>query len=327
MFFQQLTGFAETTPEAVRQKLSLDGETLTSLVNGKTYHCGRLQIASLAALRAEAPLIISFHDRIRAREIVANVQHLHLMPDKAGALFQAASQFNLLEMPHPGVTPEQGIAAYEYDHTQGPACAIACAAGTIYRNYFVPLGDQIGQSAERQVDCLAAIGAALGNDGETLWRMQNGYALASPTGLRTINERLAKMSVAERQALKDRLQVGIQWDTEVTLDAAGHRVSQIYCSALPVAYSSGSSQLWEPFARLVLEATYEATFYTALINYQRTGNPFVYLTLVGGGAFGNELAWITDAVRGALEVFKNTPLKVRVVSYGGKVAGLGFLGD
>ena len=111
------------------------------------------------------------------------------------------------------------------------------------------------------------------------------------------------------------------------MDNAGHRVSQIYCSALPVAYSALAGYLWEPFARLILEATYEATCYAALLNYARTGNPLLYLTLVGGGAFGNALDWITDALRGALELFKDTPLEVRVVSYGQKEAALGFLGD
>jgi hypothetical protein len=52
---------------------------------------------------------------------------------------QAASQFNFLEFPSPGCLPEEGISNYANDHTQGPACAVACAAGTAYRNYLVPL--------------------------------------------------------------------------------------------------------------------------------------------------------------------------------------------
>jgi len=72
-------------------------------------------------------------------------------------------QFNLLEMASPSVTPEQGVGIYEHDHTQGPACAIAAGAGTIYRNYFARVKGQIGQAASNQIDCLADIGAALGN--------------------------------------------------------------------------------------------------------------------------------------------------------------------
>ncbi len=48
-----------------------------------------------------------------------------------GSLFQVASQFNVLEMVSPDVGPEAGVTIYENAHTQGPACAIACPAGTV----------------------------------------------------------------------------------------------------------------------------------------------------------------------------------------------------
>jgi hypothetical protein len=83
------------------------------------------------------------------------------LPEYAGALFQVASQFNLLEMVSPEVTPEQGVTRYQHDKTQGPACAIAAGAATIYRDYFVPVGDAVGQTSERQLDALADLGAAL----------------------------------------------------------------------------------------------------------------------------------------------------------------------
>ena len=41
-----------------------------------------------------------------------------LMRPFAGAVFQAASQFNALEMTGPGVSPRQGIAIYATDPTQ-----------------------------------------------------------------------------------------------------------------------------------------------------------------------------------------------------------------
>ena len=37
--------------------------------------------------------------------------------------------------------------------------------------------------------------------------------------------------------LRQLLRIGIQWNTQVTLNDAKHTVSQAYCSALPVAYS------------------------------------------------------------------------------------------
>jgi NADH dehydrogenase FAD-containing subunit len=108
----------------------------------------------------------------------------------------------------------------------------------------------------------------------------------------------------------------LQWNTEVTISSNGQEVSQAYCSALPVAYSTVKQHYWKDFAILILEATYEATFYAALRNYEETGNNKLFLTLVGGGAFGNEMSWILHAIEKAASKFKNTPLDVSIVCYG-----------
>lgn len=61
----------------------------------------------------------------------------------------------------PRVTPEDGVGRYEDDRTQGPACAVTAGAATIYRNYFAPVGDDVGQTANRQLDGLKSLGIAL----------------------------------------------------------------------------------------------------------------------------------------------------------------------
>ena len=61
----------------------------------------------------------------------------------------------------PKVNPKQGVARYQQDRTQGPACAIAAGAATIYRNYFAPVNGTHGQTATRQLDALADLGEAL----------------------------------------------------------------------------------------------------------------------------------------------------------------------
>lgn len=241
---------------------------------------------------------------------------MHTQPENRHALFQAASQFNLLEMTSQSVTPEMGVGIYEYDRTQGPACAIACGAGTIYRNYFTEVNGGIGQTQNRQIDCLEDIGRLLRNEELALWEMKNGYALMNETAFQHINPILSMKDESERKRLKQALRIGLQWDTEVTLNGGEHIVSQAYCSALPVSYSSIPAYLWEYFARLVLEATYEATLLAALINLEKTGCNKVFLTLVGGGAFGNAMDWIIDSIDLSLKRFKLTPLDVKIVSYG-----------
>ena len=278
--------------------------------------CGRLETPSLEDLRRLALKSSSSRQGVlNVREVVGDVRQLHLEESAAGALFQVASQFNLLEMVSPSATPEMGIGIYENDHTQGPACAIAAGAGTIYRNYFAIVNGQMGQTAENQIDCLADLGSALGNDGDRLWKMRNGYALATESGLAEISQRLEASSGVQLEELRGRLRIGIQWNTQVTLAKCRHLVSQAYCSAVPVAYSRLAPALWEPFARLILEALYEATLCAAVLNAQASGVGTVYLTAVGGGAFGNPSEWILAALERALNLHRKSALDVRIVSF------------
>ena len=315
MWFETLTGFPEESPQQVRENITVDGQALISHVNGKVLAYGQLETPTLAELRER--ILAGGHKsgKISVREVVADVQHLHTNVSNAGALFQVASQFNLLEMASPSVTPERGVGIYEHDRTQGPACAIAAGAGTIYRNYFASVNGQTGQSANNQIDCLADIGTALGNTESRLWEMKNGYALASQSGLVEISQRLQASSESELDRLRQLLRIGIQWNTQVTLNDSRPTVSQAYCPALPVAYSQHASHLWEAFARLILEAAYEATFCTAILNAMIHGNNRLFLTLLGGGAFGNETGWIIRGIQRALNLYKDVDLDVIIVSY------------
>ncbi|MCP9836168.1 hypothetical protein KBY84_01510 [Cyanobium sp. N.Huapi 1H5] len=316
MWFEELTGFSELSPEQVRGKITVEGESLQSHVNGRVLVCGRLETPSLADLRERVQASAYPAGTLRVREVVANVQDLHADESNAKALFQVASQFNLLEMVSPDVTPEHGVGIYEHDHTQGPACAMAAGAGTIYRNYFADVNGQTGQSARHQIDCLADLGIALGNTEGRLWEMRNGYPLASRAGLVEISERLKSADEEQRDGWRRLLRIGIQWRTQVTLMDCAHLVSQAYGSALPVAYSRHASNLWAPFARLILEACYEATICTAILNSVQHGSNRVFLTLLGGGAFGNETDWILKGIERALNLHRHADLDVAFVSYG-----------
>jgi hypothetical protein len=92
-----------------------------------------------------------------------------------------------------------------------------------------------------------------------------------------------------------------------------------------VRYSGQPSHLWAEFARLVLEASYEATLCAAVLNAARTGNKTVFLTLVGGGVFGNEEDWILGAIDRALGLYQHADLDVAIVSYGSSNPKVGEL--
>ena len=318
-WFERITGFRELDYDATRSKLKAEQSRLHSLVNGQSYGIGNLELVSLQTLRARAQSGGGLPGRLTVDVVKGDVRELHQAPEYAGALFQVASQFNLLEMAGPGVTPEQGVTRYRCDPTQGPACAIAAGAATIYRNYFAPVGDDFGQTAQRQLNGLAQMGEALasatGLPDAALWRMQNGYAFCTQSALRTIAKHVEALAPEATDALAGTLCVGLHQDVEVT-DADGPTrpiVSQIFCSALPVNYSNVPPIEWKIFASLVLQAAYEATLWAGVVNAQRGASNVVLLTRLGGGAFGNDDEWIDLAMRRALDVVADFGLRVKIV--------------
>jgi hypothetical protein len=320
-WFEKLTGFRETSYADTRAKLAVEVQQLKSLVNGKSYGIGRLELVSLETLRQRAKSTGRPAGKFSVSLVSGDVREMHRRPEYAGALFQVASQFNLLEMTGPDINPEHGVTRYQTDRTQGPACAIAAGAATIYRNYFANVGGKEGQTRERQLDGLADIGAALSGalsrPVDALWVMKNGYALCSQSGLDAISEHIQSSPRDAIEALRGKLRIGLHEDIDVT-DASRPfpMVSQAFCSALPVAYSRVPAARWQTFASIVLEAGYEATMWAAVLNAQRGNSNILLLTSLGGGAFGNSESWISAALRRALKMMESFGLDVRLVSYG-----------
>ena len=331
-----------------------DSFVLKSRANRRAFHVGRFSTPSVAELRADmlagSAVGVGGGGGITFTNIAGNARSLHLDSRNAGAVFQVASQFNLLEMVGPGVRPQDGITRYASDKTQGPACAMACPAGTVFRNYFI---NGVGQG-HVQFDGAGDLAKLVQNDKHGYWTMQNGYMLPTRMGvLNGLNKRMesevlnfaddangdddsrsgageAKSSSASsgtlplREAMVASLRVGIHWDTEVERprrnpECTPHRVCQVYSSAVPVNYTKtkATSKQWEPLARAILEGTYEATLSAAaLLSLQRGGERVtVFLTSVGGGAFGNRTEWIADAMEAAIRRFQAFSLDVKLVHY------------
>ena len=84
-----------------RAKLRVEGSRLRSLINGKSYGIGELELVPLQALRERAKSAGGLPGRLKVRVVTGDVRQMHRLPENAGALFQVASQFNLLEMTRP----------------------------------------------------------------------------------------------------------------------------------------------------------------------------------------------------------------------------------
>ncbi len=122
-WFTKLTGFSERSPNQVRENITIQDGCLSSKINLQSFQCGCLEIVSLRELRERVAKVENVEGKLQVAELVGDAQALHAEPANAGAVFQVASQFNLLEMVSPSVTPEQGIGIYENDPTQGPVCS------------------------------------------------------------------------------------------------------------------------------------------------------------------------------------------------------------
>jgi len=353
-WFSNLFGFREKVGDAgkmeeTKAQFNYNQETgiLTSKGCEREFQAGRFECLSLRELRDAVDLDKArsqLRGSVKVCEVVSDVSELHTLPENKFAMFQAASQFNCLEFPSQSGKPENGIACYSGDRTQGPACAIACAPGTVVRNYFGMTGDlaedaagrnTLGcQTADDQVNNLRDSEAFLDNASQRYFKVVAGYTESSDERLKRLNKTLDQARV---EGFKENLRIGFQWDTQVTNSQFGRReysgpellVSQIYASACSVSYSPGTSENWAPLASMVLDASYEATMYGAVMNAMKHrgehGSKKVFLTALGGGVFGNDTKWIANAMQGAFQKMEGIDLEVIIVSYGRPEPDFGHL--
>ncbi|MCX4246152.1 hypothetical protein [Paraliomyxa miuraensis] len=324
-WFPQLFGFREGSYEDTRGQFVVEGTTLRSLANGRTFEIGTFATPTLASLRERSPEALRGRLEVE-HEAIGDVLELHALPANRGALFQVASQFNCLEFADPRQVPEDGITDYSTDPTQGPACSLAAAAATVYRNYFcafaAPAGGKVGgegQTRERQIDNLDQLAAMLGGPAE-YFEVVNGYTWSDETRLRRLRER---MTAHDRDRLLGAVKIGLQTGVGVTFarrfaePPQPTTVSQAFCSALSCGYTRVGLDHWEPLATLVLDAAYEATLWAAALHARGEDGrpPRVWLTFLGGGAFGNRKQWIARAIGRALARLDGVALDVRIAHY------------
>jgi hypothetical protein len=94
------------------------------------------------------------------------------------------------------------------------------------------------------------------------------------------------------------------------------RVTQAFCSAISCGYTTIALEHWEPLATLVLDAAYEATLRAAVLDTAAGhGSGRVWLTFLGGGAFGNRKEWIGRAIGRALARLEGVQLDVHIGHY------------
>jgi len=268
--FRNLLGFSDSTIgyQKTKEKLLIGNDNrIQSKVNGKSFGIGQLEVLSLRELRERLPTEPSGKSTFRHIENGGDVRKHLIAKENAGAVFQVASQFNLLEMAAPALTPEDGVDIYYRDRTQGPACSTAAIGATLFRNYFVEFDGQVGQTANRQINCLQPVLEWISAQQRFQWKFQNGYVFLNPENMKTVDAVLDQLNDIQWDELKQKLKVGVHWNVQVNdhEKALDQFVTQIFCSAFPLAYN-GYDHIGRKLAKLILEAAQEATVITAAVN-------------------------------------------------------------
>eukprot|EP00667_Euglena_gracilis_P011003 EG_transcript_11218 len=347
-FFEHLFGFKEdvSNPQAVYAAVAVDhaapgGAVLRSSVNGRSFRAGALQLCSLLDLQRQVrlpaaqpgTLSLVIGEGSRGSNVrLVDVGALQADPENCGATFQVASNFNCLEFVGPHDSAANGISKYVHDLTQGPAASISCAPACLYRNYFVRhshRGVQYEGQLQRQLNLL----------GDLPLDVVNGYVRlvgASLDHVAAVAADPAKYFALARVGLHNDVQVtsGLKGAAVELCPDEAQTVHQVFTAALDLAGLPGrASPEVVAVARLLLAVAYRLTLLAGVANSQRQqgradrpGRDRLFLTLIGGGVFANDMGWIYDAIRENQDLILQSGLDVRLTVYNRRSLSAAHLG-
>jgi len=337
-FFSSLFGFVEDTTDlaCVYRNLKVaprpgGGTELHSQANGRTFNAGEFRIMTLGDLQRETrlpggggtlSLIVGQGSKTKGIRRI-DVGAMQADPGNRGATFQVASNFNCLEFVSPHDSAANGVSKYIHDLTQGPAASISCAPALVHRNYFVP-HDHGGRHYEgqlrRQINLLEdwpvdMINGYLGLTGSSLAKL--GAVAADPDRFL----RSAKVGVHRGVQVTS----GLKGSTVELCSDPNQTITQVFTAAANLADvppDVAADARVVAVAQLLLKVSYTLTLWAGAWNSQRappprdpSQRPTLYLTLVGGGVFGNRLCWIHDALQSNADLIQASGLDVRLVVY------------
>ncbi|EAY20902.1 hypothetical protein TVAG_437280 [Trichomonas vaginalis G3] len=320
-YFKLVFGFKESL-ENVRKNIDViknnDGSiSMYNKILNENYSAGEFKVVGIEDIpkhedRNDGTLNIILGGKIH-RNGFSPVDSLasQSIPENDGATFLAASNFNCLEFTSSRQTAYDGITCYEADPTQGPYCAIACAPGALYRNYFVEINGKQGQF-DQEINLLY----------ETPIHVKGGYPLID-------NEQANYLQNSNFDWNNlNHYKVGSHSNLTVTTSMLRGRMMKtnmqqithhIYAAALNFASNVVETPFTSKLSQYLLEAEYKATILQAWDNSikypNRAGSNKLYLTLLGGGVFNNPIDRICEQINKNLDLIQKSGLEVYVVCY------------
>jgi len=285
-----------------------------NLMNGSETDAGSIVVASIEELQQAAysvakdytstpvkkpTLFIDMRGDSESIQCV-DVSVLQCAKENEDCMFQAASNFNGVECISEHSSPDSPnfTTNYYFDHTQGPAASISAGSAAITRVHGAFFDahkhpKEWGQTSRRQVEML--------EDVRDYFTVTNGYVcntshtaslpLGDPAALKQIEGRVKVLLHANVDAMYG------HFDYDSIDYCPPQKICQTFCAAMNLAQGmSGMRNGQFPDspekAKILLRAAYRGTYYGA----EMYGCKKIFLTLIGGGVFGNNQEDILEAI-------------------------------
>jgi len=304
----------QLSADGVRQRIfDADSSTLLNESTSQRWPCGRFSLESVSDLAralseasqtsmSEARVPLKVKDGIDIGDFQATLR------TEDCAMVQIASNFNCVEVPSRSVLPDHGglVRGYATDRTQGPAASFGVPAASLLRAHYPfhhadMAPGQWGQTEAKQIELLADVREYFGT-------CVNGKVTLEGAERRVVG--------AEVDVVASEIKVGIHADAEVVFGRSKTRgalnvlpepravVDQVL-SASVNWHSPGCQPAdgLDNLTRCALRAAYQGAYLAAI----RRGRKNLYLTLIGGGVFGNPEAMILEELAAAHQRWASHP--------------------
>ena len=243
------------------------------------------------------------------------------------AMVQVASNFNCLENPSIATAANCGYLVDNAcrDRTQGPAAVFGPLSAYLYRAHFVEVrgGDDnesqhIGQTQAKGINLLQDVAQYFGTpvNGKLLLQGdETPVGLDDATPMDTVVDQVCIGLHTNVPVLFGRDSAGLVVPMLTNDDTSYPTVDQVFSASVDVHACGRMSraclrhsqedqdQAVDHMARTLLRAAYEGLYLAALVQQRRQ----LYLTLVGGGSFGNRIELILEEMKRAHDKWAGHP--------------------
>lgn len=145
-WFYNVFGFEES-PESVKQNIEIeetgDNVMINDKVNDRSFKAGKFSVITFSDIEKAKPrghgqlTMVHGHGPKTFRPYFVDMNYSMNYKPNNGATYVVLSSFNCLQNPNPDCGRKNGITDYFYDESQNSVAAVATAASTLYRNYFM----------------------------------------------------------------------------------------------------------------------------------------------------------------------------------------------